>query len=194
MKTSHRLIWIALACSVILALSWQWFPLAHSGDRLQQLPSQGWRVISREMPLNPNEKAIFGQARVLKRLYQVDGQRVVLVGIDGSQERHAVHDPLYCFRGAGWEVESESEFPVPGGVATRLVLKKGSEKAEAVYWISNGRDRHTSPLRYWWQATWRRLTLGRSGAEPVLIILQPATGEGVRWEKVFQSFPGLFEL
>jgi EpsI family protein len=194
MKSSHRLLWIALALSVVLALSWQLFPLADSGDRLQQLPPQGWRLISRDMPLTPTEKSIFGQARVLKRLYQADGQRVVLVGIDGSQERHAVHDPLYCFRGAGWEVESKIDLSVPGGVARRLILGKGPEKAEAVYWISNGQVRHTSPLRYWWQATWRRLTLGRSGAEPVLIILQPATGEGVRWEKLFQSFPGLFEI
>ena len=102
--------------------------------------------------------------------------------------------PCTVFTGPAGKWNQRPSSPVPGGVARRLVLGKGSEKAEAVYWISNGQVRHTSPLRYWWQATWRRLTLGRSGAEPVLIILQPATGEAVRWEKLFQSFPGLFEL
>ena len=52
--------------------------------------------------------------------------------MDGSQERHAIHDPLYGFRGAGWEVSQSPLLSVPSGNARHLSLSKGTVSAEAL--------------------------------------------------------------
>ncbi|MEN9676026.1 MAG: hypothetical protein RIS76_1922 [Verrucomicrobiota bacterium] len=191
---SRLLLWVCLGIAVVLAMLWQWLPLPDARGRLSALPASGWRISSRDLPLTDTERSVFGRARVLKRLYQVSGQRVVLIAMDGSQERHAIHDPLYCFRGAGWKVRQSHLLPVPSGNARHLALSKRTVSAEALSWISNGTARHPSPFRYWMQATARRLSLGKSGEEPVLILLQPATGEAVDWTRLLSEFPDLFRL
>ena len=66
--------------------------------------------------------------------------------------------------------------------------------AEAIFWMSDGRERHSSPSRYWYQTALRRLTLGRSGSEPVLIILQPWPGQTISWDDVLTRIGPLFEI
>ncbi len=191
---SQRWLGAALAVAVVLALVWQWVPLRGAEKRFAALPEAGWRLQSRVLPMSEVEQQVFGRARLLKRFYQSDGQRFILVAIDGSGDRHAVHDPLYCFRGAGWEVTGQKDLAVRGGVARHLQLKRGQDATDAVYWISNQRARHVSAPRYWWQTVLRRLTLGAAGEEPVMVILQPYAGEKVDWPRVFASFPALFDL
>src|SRR5205823_6175223 len=111
---------------------------------------------SRELQLEPAESAIYGKARATKRLYQVGAQRFVIIVIDGTNNRHAVHDPLYCFRGAGWSMKDEEPFPIPGGSAKLLRLTNGRDMREALHWFSDGAQRYSSSMRYWWQTTLRR--------------------------------------
>jgi hypothetical protein len=118
---------------------------------------------------------------------------MIMVAIDGSRNRHAIHDPTFCFRGAGWVISKGGEFPVPGGHAKLLTLRKEGRTIEVMYWMSDGRTRYGSALHYWWQTTLRRLTLGHSGEEPILFVLQPATGDSLDWQLLFQQFPELVE-
>jgi Protein of unknown function (DUF3485) len=151
-------------------------------------------VSSRDIPLTDVEKTVFLHTQTVKRLYKVANQYFIIQAVDASGDRHAIHDPLYCFRGAGWEVVSGKSIAVPGGEAKLLSLRHKGDTAEAMYWISDGDVRHASALRYRWQTALRRLTFGKSGPEPVFVLLQPANGTTPDWPALFSRFPALFDL
>jgi hypothetical protein len=111
--------------------------------------------------------------------------------VDGTRNRRAVHDPGFCFRGAGWKIESEQPFALPHGEGRLVRLSRASETAEAVYWYSDGLSAHADPRRYWLEATLRRLSLGRSGPEPVLVMLVPAGPSPAGWQEWMRSWPML---
>ena len=191
---TKQILWAALGVAVLLSLLWELAPLPDAGARLDALPMQGLNFAGREVPLSPIEELTYHPARVLKRIYRVGRQHVEVLVLDGSRNRHAVHDPLYCFRGAGWRVSGTREIELPGGHARWVQLTKGGNTAEALCWISDGVLRHLSAPRYWLQTTLRRLTFGRSGPEPVLVVMQPLGGGTVVWERLLQEFPALLEL
>jgi len=109
-------------------------------------------------------------------------------------EDQGVHDPLYCIRGDGWQVVGEQTLVVPGGHARRLTLARSDRRTEVVFWFTDGRERYDSAWRTWRQSLSRRLTFGRSGREPALVLLQPANGETPSWNSVFAQCPFLFEI
>ncbi len=187
--------WLAagLLLAVALAFLWERVPLPDARARIQKVPQAGFGFASRDLPLSEAEREIFGPATVTKRLYQLARERFTLVIVDGSKNRHAVHDPTYCFRGAGWRIERREEVPVPGGVMARVHLRKAEQRQEAVYWISDGAVRHASAARCWAQTGLRRLTLGMSGAEPVLVLVQPLEGSPAGdLARLPERFPDLF--
>jgi hypothetical protein len=190
----QRLVQGLLACSVALTIAWSTIPLHDAQDRLRCLPAAGPGFASRDLALAPDEAAVFGQARALKRIYQVRGERFVLTVIDGSRNRHAIHDPLYCFRGAGWQVTKNDTVPIIGGHAQAVTLSKDGEPRNALFWLSDGETRYTSPFQYWWQTTLRRLTFGQSGAAPVLVMLQPAGAQALEWATLLDRFPAVFNF
>lgn len=192
-NSAKKILWIALGIALILSLVWQFAPLSDASARLNAIPLRGLDFQGRDLPLAPVEISIYSPARVLKRIYQVGRQQVIVVAIDGSRNRHAIHDPTFCFRGAGWTIGASRDLPVPGGYVRVLSLAKEGRHIEAMYWLSDGRTRHASALEYWWQTTWRRLTLGHSGAEPILFVLQPVNRDSLDWELLLQEFPGLLE-
>lgn len=193
-STVRRALWGLLALGLGIAFLGEFIRLPDASPRLDAFPLSGFGFAGRELPLNEHERAIFGRARVVKRLYQVGRQRVVVQIVDATRDRHAVHDPMYCFRGAGWEPAARRDLRIPGGTAQQLTLRRSALQAEAVFWFSNGRTRHDSASRHWRETILRRLSLGRSGPEPVLVILQPLSGESVDWTELFDRFPALFEV
>ena len=195
MKRIRRL---ALGIAALLTLAaigvWESVKLPDAAARFEAVPVSGLNFASRDLPLTAAERDIYGSARVLKRLYQVGRQRLALVVVDGSSNRHAVHDPLYCFRGAGWSVTASREWAVRGGTARVVTLSQGRAAAEAVYWFSDGDSRHASAPRYWWQTALRRLSLGRSGPEPVLVLVHNVEGDSGGLTAALDQLPGLLEL
>ena len=188
---------VALGLFVLTALltaAWSIYPLRDAGNRLRALPASGFNFSSRDMPLAPDEATVLGEAGVIKRLYQVGDQCFVMTVVDSTKNRHAVHDPAYCYRGAGWTVENRVAYAVPGGAAALLTLGRGSVRQQVMFWMTDDRTRFAQPLRYWWQATLRRVTLGHAGAAPVLVILQPAVAGAFDWHKLTDSFPQLFDF
>lgn len=190
-RRTPLLLWIALIGVMLLGALWEGVSLPNATGRLEKLPLKGLGFAGQELPLKEVEQKVFGKADVLNRVYVAGGQKFVLTVIDGTADRHAVHDPLYCFKGAGWTVRSREPLRVAGGEAALLRLGKRERDAEALIWFSDGRERHASALRYWWQTTLRRVSLGRSGEEPILIILQPAEGSSLDWDRVFAALPAL---
>jgi hypothetical protein len=191
---NRKLLWAGLAVAVALGLIWQLFPLPDAQARVRALPQSGILYAGQDLPIPPEMRMVFGKAQVLKRGYQVGGQRVIVWVIDGSRNRHAVHDPLYCIRGGGWRIVSQNPFPIRGGSAKLILAEKDGAQAESLVWFSDGNTRHASALRYWGQTTLRRLTLGWSGPEPVLITVQLAGSEVVNWRQLAGQFAPLFEL
>lgn len=191
---SQKILAAGLLVAVVLALVWDRVPLADAQNRVTHVATAGLGFASRELPLNDTEKSIYGAAQVVKRIYRVGREDFVVVIIDGVRNRHAVHDPAYCFRGAGWTIAGERPLNLPGGAGKILSLKKGNETREAGFWFSDGRERHAQVARGWWQAALRRLTLGTSGPAPVLVLVQPVDAGGTTWERLPAQLPALFEF
>lgn len=149
---------------------------------------------SQDLSLNPAEAQIYRKAESLKRLYQTRKSRFVLTAVDGTHNRHAVHDPLYGFRGDGWQVIARDTIQVPGGRATRLTLEKSGSRTEAVFWFTNGRERCDSAWRAWWMGLCLRVMPQQGSRAPALVLLQGTQGESPAWDNVFAQCPFLFEI
>ncbi len=184
----------ALAGLVVLAsLAWKLTPLPDARARLGIVAaSQGQRL--RVLPLAPWELEYFGKAQATRWLASDNISAMVVTVVDGSGNRGAVHDPGFCFRGAGWSVVDESEMILPHGTAKRVLLRREKEDMEALYWFSDGQHAHGSAVRYWIDATVRRLTLGTSGAEPVLVLVVPAQRVSGDWSEWLRRWPALTRL
>jgi len=194
MNTTAKWIWIALLPTVALGLLWQYYPLTDASPRLARLTPRGLMVESRDMALTPTEEANFSGTHVIKRLAAFGRDRVILIVVDGTRNRHAIHDPLFCFRGAGWEVTAQEPVPLEAGVGRLLKLRQKQNEAEALYWFSDGQHQFAGPLEYWWKTALRRLSLGRSGPEPVLVILSSTGDNPPNWPQLLKAWPDLQEL
>lgn len=194
MTQNNKRLWIFLAIAVILGIAWQFVPLSNAEARLDALPLVGVQFGGKNIPLTDFEKTFFYNVNLLKRLYDVKGELVVVIALDGTDNRHIVHDPYYCFRGSGWDIVEEKAISIPLGDASLVKIRKANEEKEAMFWFSNGTHNYASPLRYWMETTLRRLTLGLSGPEPVLVLVQPVNHLTINEEELSKQFPPLFKF
>ncbi len=190
----NRLLWMILAVAMVLGAVWQFYPLPDAKQRMDDLPLLGNGYVGEVIPMEDWEKSFFKNVGVLKRAYRLKEQSIFLSALDGTRDRHAVHDPLYCFRGGGWEVVSQRIIPIPGGTAVLVKLTKDHNTEEALYWFSDGDQHYNSAYRYWWETSLRRFTLGKSGPEPILITIQPLDNKSIDPTSLFQNFPELQKL
>jgi hypothetical protein len=194
--TEHRTrsLLILVAVAIILGLVWDFYPLPDARERLQAIPLQGVGFSGTEVPLTDLERELMGDAQARKILYLVKGRRFMLTVLDGSRDRNAVHDPSYCFRGAGWSIEGEGELPLPGGNGKIITMEKGGSHSSAALWFSTSDEIFASVPRYWFTTAVRRLTLGTSSSEPVLVIVRPLDGLPVNWSVLAFEFIALLEF
>jgi hypothetical protein len=191
----RKILWIALGTVVVFCTAKELRPRDSSASRLIELPLRGIGFTGCDIPLNGAEASVFQQTTVVKRLYQAGENRFVMLAVDGGGDRHAIHNPRYCFRGAGWTVEDETSLPLMGGGDAQVVhLKKNNEVAEAIFWITDGQHRYASTYKAWWNSTLSRLGWQCSSRTPVLVLLQPVGGGTVDWEDVINRFPELLML
>lgn len=193
-RVTQRGLWAALVLSVFLSLAWEFYPLPDASGRLDLLTGSTVGFTGVDVPLTATEEEVFAGARLVKRMYRRGDVCFLLTVIDGTKDRHSVHDPVYCFRGAGWREVGETEIPMAGGRGKWLRLRKKDQEREVIYWFSDGTNRHASPVRYWCQTTLRRLTLGSLGEEPVLVVVQPCGERGVDWRRILKTFVPLQEI
>jgi hypothetical protein len=189
----NRLLWAALCAVIALGIVFDLHRLPLGVSRVTLIPAQGLGFESVELALDKSELALYNKAEVVKRCYTVGNQSFLLIAVDGSRNRHAVHDPIYCFKGAGWQIVRSRTVSIEGGEALMMRLRKDSTR-DLLYWFSDGRTRHCSVVRYWIQATIRRITMGLSGEEPVLVILQSIEGSEVDFMKVMDQIGVFFEV
>jgi len=195
MRAWNRIfLWVVFFLVLSFSLFLEMYPLPHTGNRLGELPASGTGFSSQDIPLTPAEFSIFGRARTVKRFYQFGNQRFIMVVLDGTLNRHAVHDPIYCLSGSGWQVLDRKGIDIEGGRADLIRLSKNSQEREALFWFSDGSSRHASVIRYWLQTTLRRITFGRSGLEPVLVILQSFGDDQPNWQLLLHQFGLLYDI
>jgi hypothetical protein len=190
----NMLLWIALAVAMVFGAAIEWGKTVDASQRLEALPLDGSMFSSSPMPISPQEIAFYDKARIVKRVYQCKKGSFILIAVDGSANRHAVHDPLYCLKGAGWEITNRQTITIDGGVADLLHLSRNGQDREALFWFSDGSSRHASVLRYWLQTSLRRLTFGTSGKEPVMIILQSIGHDRPDWLSLLNRCIFLYEI
>lgn len=171
-RRRRALLWAGISIAVVCGALWSFYPLPDARQRLDVVPRTGAGITSRDIALTPTELLVLGRVDLLHRLYEVGGRSFYATVIDGTKDRHAVHDPRYCFQGAGWRLAAERKIALPGGEANWVHAVNGDRQVQALFWFSDGTTRYTSMARYWRQTTLRRMTLGRSGSEPVLVVLQ----------------------
>lgn len=194
MPVKNLSLWIFLGIAVLLGLFWQFVPLANAQNRVNSLPLVGAKFGGKDIPETDFEKKFFYNIFVLKRLYNIQNEILLITVLDGTNNRNIVHDPYYCFRGSGWDIINEKTIPIPNGNASLVNIRKGALRKEAIFWFGNGVINYSSPLKYFFETTLRRLTFGLFGHEPVLILIQPVNHETINWEALPDQFPSLFKL
>jgi hypothetical protein len=181
------LLWCSLVLAAVIALVWPMIQLPSAAARLAAIPLAGQDYHSQDMALTDADLRFLGKAKAIQRMITLkNGSRLVMTVIDGSENRHAVHDPAYCFSGGGWHIEKKSSVKVAGGEANFLRLANDKSKAEALWFFDDGGRQFISPVEYWMRTSARRATLGRSGNEPLLVTFRALSGPAVDWDRVRQ--------
>jgi Protein of unknown function (DUF3485) len=186
-------VWTALLATIVAGASLDRVPLQDASPRLERLPAFAPGLATREGEVTEAERKIFGKARIFRREVALEHQGFMLTVIDGTQNRHALHDPYYCVQGAGYTITHSEKIPLLGGSACQLTVRKGTEERRLIFYFSNGKERHDSPVRAWAESATRRLTVGRSSEAQVLVLIEPLT-EGAQVSTLFSGFPHLTEL
>lgn len=186
-RMKRTLLWVLLGLTAVIAVVWPRFPLASAEERLRSLPLAGPDFQSVNIEPSATDLAFLGQATAVRRLITMrGGGQLVLTVIDGTRNRHAVHDPRYCFSGSGWVELSKQEIKLRSGTATQVAFGNAGKRVDAIWFFDDGRRQFDSPLEYWWRTGLRRASLGRSGDEPLLVSLQGVSGAAVDWSRVRQ--------
>lgn len=165
-------LWVGVTLAIVLGMIWDRYPLSDARERLAAIPICGPQFNGRNERLTEGEKAVLGKAVLVHRRYSFRNRRFFLTVIDGTQNRHAVHDPRYCFQGMGWRITENRRLPISGGEANWFRIERAGRQGEVIYWFSDGKSRHASFLKYWCWTTLRRLTMGRCGEAPILAVVQ----------------------
>lgn len=189
-----KTLWTLLIIAALLGCIWSFFPLSNGEAQMQTLPLTGPHFYGKDLPLSEFEKTQLPNVGILKRLYRVDTQNFLVTVLDGTHNRHAVHDPRYCFRGEGWAIVNEKPFTLPYGEGNLFTLKRGIIEREALAWFTQGNFQFASPLQFWLLTSLRRLTLGFSGPEPLLVLVQPMDEEKPDWQTLMDKFKPLFSF
>jgi hypothetical protein len=178
--------WAALAAAALCVFFW---PSPASGTRplRSALRALSYGYAGGEIPLTRAEREALAGAEAVKRLYRTSHGRFSLIAIDPSRNRHAVHDPSYCFTGSGWTATDESRVELPGGYGMSYSYERKGRSKRMLYWFSDGSSRHASAPRFWLQSGLRSASLGKSGSAPIFLMLQSHDEEETPWPRVLEE-------
>jgi hypothetical protein len=186
-RRKRRALLILCGIAALTALIWPVLPMAEGEDRLSNMPLSGSEFSSQLVELSPEDQKFLAGARAVQRvLHPRRGAPILLTVIDGSGNRHAVHDPSYCLAGSGWKIRSQKELAMPSGQANWITMEKEGVTMEALWFFDDGKGQFTSAQKYWWRASLRRASRGLSGAEPLLVMLRVPPGEHADWQRMRQ--------
>jgi EpsI family protein len=154
-----------------------------------------WRGID-EARFDDDTMRVLGVDEYINRRY-VDREAGAVVGLyvgyyRSQRQGDAIHSPLNCLPGTGWQPVQRSrvEVPVGGGAsltASRLVVEKGAERHVVLYWYG-GRGRAIAgeyTNKFWLLAD--AVRTGRTDGALVRV-MTPSGRDTVRADGVLRSF------
>jgi len=181
----RKLLWAVLVILVILTFIWPMIPLPNAERRLKNLPTQGNCFRAKTLDLDQADVDFLGKATAIQQLVAVrGGGTMIMTVIDGTNDRHAVHDPSYCFSGAGWKITQKKTVFTSKGEAVLAIMAKGDQTAQAMWFFDDGKRQFASPLDFWLRTSSRRITIGLSGDEPILVMFRSLPGASIDWHLV----------
>jgi hypothetical protein len=176
------------AIALLVALVWPTLPVASEAERLANLPNSGPGFDSEHVPLSAADIKFLNGARAdIRQIRLHTGGSLILTVIDGSENRHAVHDPSYCLAGGGWRITDKKRMTTQSGEATWMKMTKDDSTTEAIWFFDDKESQFTSPFTYWARTSARRISLGRSGAEPLLVTLRALPGAPMDWNQIHKT-------
>lgn len=182
-----KMLYGAVAVVAVVTLAWPSLPMLGGDERLSSIPLRGDDYDSREVALTAKEKEFLSGAQAIQRIVKPrQGPALAMSVIDGSGNRHAVHDPGYCFAGGGWKVTHQSEVALASGKGLLMTMEREGATMEAMWFFDDGNEQFTSSLTYWLRASLRRATRGLSGPEPLLVMFRAEPGQQVDWQRIRQ--------
>ena len=190
-KQRRKFLWLIFVASLLVGMVWDLIPVQRDENRLQILLDDNQSLPMIELPLADRD---FLGEHIIQRLCQAGNQLFVLTVVDGAKDRHALHEPMYCFRGAGWEVQTQSTFPLADGSEKLVSLQRDTQQLEILYWFSDGKERHASAINTWLNSILHRASFGHIKDPQVLVIIQPWNTQTLDWKLLFVRSPILFEF
>jgi hypothetical protein len=186
--------WLIVLFVVAATFAFKVNATGQSQDALSDIPISGYGFDGRVLAFSEAERTFLGGAEAIKHEYSQANFRLVVVVVDGSNNRHAVHDPMFCLRGAGFEITNQTAFPIINGHGELISLAKGAAKQKVAFWFSNGEQRYTAFSRYLFESAVNRLTLGTIGTQPRMVTVY-SVGERIpNWSSVLDRFPVLMDI
>ncbi|MDD7986131.1 EpsI family protein [Lentisphaera marina] len=140
-KHSYLLIVIYAAFSLVLT--------SEKSEFKQAYPSYvigPWTGEKRDVPAYLIN--FFENGNVICRNYTSGNKDVQLMVSVHSSERHSMHSPEYCLKGANWDIVDSEIRQFPKGHQVKLVrAEKGKEKYYYAYWFSQNGEFYTDMLK-----------------------------------------------
>ena len=189
------LSWVSFIGLLGAILVYAIVPVANARDRLEFIPSESHSFNSVEIPFTQEEKDFLRDAHAIKRLYSLsDGNTLMMLVVDGAEDRHVVHNPVFCIKGAGDEILSEESMPLVKGSGSKLKIKTDSGFQEMAYWYSTLNRRHSSFANLLWDNVLNRLSFGTATNAPVMVVLYSSSNKSINWNRVPDQLPFLMSL
>ncbi len=187
-------MWIAIFAAVLCFVLFQMIATPSQVERLDELPFSGPQYKGEAIRFDSSELRLLDGADAIKRIYTIDQSPFLVYVVDGTRNQNAVHEPSEFFLEGGWHIISQSTLPLEAGEGVVLTLQRNDESKEAIYWYTTGAMQHVSPWLQCIQSWMRRITLGNSNDEPLLVIVEAESPGTIHWNKTLNEFPELLTL
>jgi EpsI family protein len=158
-------------------------------EQYQTQPAQPMKAIpltlmgqtGRDQVIDSVERKVAGMSDYVMRSFGKDSlypEYSLYVGYyDRQVQGKTIHSPRNCLPGAGWEIMSSSQIPVPGGTPgtiNRVILANSGVRALVYYWYQ-GRGRiESSEYRVKWDLLRDAAMYGRTEEALVRIVVAVA--------------------
>jgi EpsI family protein len=149
---------------------------------MQAIPAVLMGMSGRDQVIDSVERKVAGMSDYVMRYYgdSLQPDFSLYVGYyDRQVQGKTIHSPRNCLPGAGWEIMSASQIPVPGGTPgtiNRVILVNSGVRALVYYWYQ-GRGRvESSEYRVKWDLLRDAALHGRTEEALVRIVVAIAPG------------------
>ncbi len=133
----NKLPGIALTLAIVVSIIWDSVELFDASERILRLRSASMPSNARVQALThtPTEVDILGNALAIKNVYQIDDQQFLVIVLDGTTNRQAIHDPTHCFYSGGWTIDQTKSFPTAHGEGSNSRFINSIEKQKFYFGI-----------------------------------------------------------